>query len=334
MTATTWMSTGFGWGWRRWAAIAAAVLLVVAGSVVALVQRDDGPALLGGDTASTAGESYSRDLASGGSSAPNTVQATKGVAEDAAASGDLIGPMPPETTPDGRVTLGGPSIVRTAQLSVRVRDGGLERALDQAMAAATATASGGFVVSSNTSSFQEGEAFGDLVVRVPAASFDAVRRQLRDLGEVESASQSGDDVSSQLVDLDARLRTVRAEEIALQAILSQARSVGDLLQVRDRLTGVRTEIEQLAAQQASLRDRVSYATINVSLHEGDVSGMPVPVDDEKGIVHSFRTAADATVAVVGGMVVVLGALLPFALLGLLAWLVIRRQSRRAARAGA
>ena len=324
MAATTWIGTSFGWGWRRWAAIAAAVLLLVAGTVVALVQRDDGPARLGADsTAST----YDRDLASGGSAAP-TASKESGVADDAAASGDLIGPMPPETTPDGRVTAAGPSIVRTAQLSLRVRDGGLERALDRAMA--TATAAGGFVVSSNTSSFQRGEAFGDVVVRVPAASFDDVRRQLRELGEVESVSQSGDDVSSQLVDLDARLRTLRAEESALQAIMSQAKSVGDLLQVRDRLTGVRIEIEQLAAQQASLRDRVSYATINLSLHEGDASGMPIPVDDEKGIAHSFRTAVDAAVAVVGGMVIVVGALLPFAFLALLAWVLVRRFGRRSA----
>lgn len=325
MAATTWIGTSSGWGGRRWAAMAAAVLLVVAGAVVALGQRDDGRALLGGDDmASVPGvASYDRDLASGGVAAP-----TASKASGAAESGDVIGPMPPETTPDGRVNVAGPSIVRTAQLTVRVRDGGLQRALDRAMA--TAAAAGGFVVSSNTSSFQEGEAFGDVVVRVPAASFDDVRRQLRDLGEVESVSQSGDDVSSQLVDLDARLRTLRAEESALRSILSQAKGVGDLLQVRDRLTGVRTEIEQLAAQQASLRDRVSYATINLSLHEGDASGMPRPVDDETGIAHSFRTAANAAVAVVGGMVIVVGALLPFAFLALLAWALVRRFGRRAA----
>lgn len=320
MTATTWIGTTFGWGWRRWAAVAAAVLLVVAGSVVALVQRDDGPRLGGGSTAST----YERDLASGGGTAAPVFEGPA-PAEDAAVGGDVIGPMPPETAPEGRVSIAGPSIVRTAQLSVRVRDGGLERALERATA--TAIAAGGFVVSSNTSSFQRGEAFGDLVVRVPAASFDDVRRQLRELGEVESVSQSGDDVSSQLIDLDARLRTLRAEESALQAILSQAKSVGDLLQVRDRLTGVRTEIEQLAAQQASLRDRVSYATIDLSLHEGEAGDTPVPVEDD-GIVHSFRTAVDAAVAVVGGMVIVAGALVPFAVLALLAWVLLRRFGRR------
>jgi hypothetical protein len=47
---------------------------------------------------------------------------------------------------------------------------------------------------------------------------------------------------------------------------------------------------------------------------------------------SLATAVDALVAVLGGMVIVLGAILPFLVLGLLAWPVARRYGRRHATA--
>src|SRR5256885_148575 len=82
-----------------------------------------------------------------------------------------------------------------------------------------AAGAGGFVVSSSSSTLEAGKASGDLVIRVPADAFDRVRRELSGLGTIEAVSQSGEDVAAQLVDLDARLRTLRAEESALQAIL-------------------------------------------------------------------------------------------------------------------
>jgi len=309
--------------------------LVLAGSVVALVDRPAGRA--GGDGAATSSSGLASDAvmttttmssaAPARAFGPGVATAKGGVAST------VIGPMPPETVPGTRVTGAEPQIVRTAQLTLKVRDGAFERAVDRANT--IAVAAGGFVVSSNTSSFAKGEASGELVLRVPADSFDRVRLQLRGLGDIESLSQTGDDVSSQLVDIDARVRTLRAEESGLQSLLAQAKSVNDMLQVRDRLTGVRTEIEQLAGQQAMLKDRVSYATITMSLHEGTM-GEPAPgpvAANDTGIGHSVRTAANATVAVVGGMIVVLGALLPFALLALVAWALARRYGRRHAEAG-
>jgi hypothetical protein len=188
------------------------------------------------------------------------------------------------------------------------------------------------VSTTSTSSFAKGEANGELTLRIPAARFDAVRKALGRLGTVESLAIGGDDVGGQLVDLGARLKTLRAEEGSLDVLLGQARDIGQVLQVRDRLTGVRTEIEQLAGQQAALDDQVALATVQVSLHEPGSRPARTKPGDGTAFGDSVRTALDALVAVAGGMVIVLGAALPFLVLALLGLLVARRVSRRAARA--
>jgi hypothetical protein len=228
--------------------------------------------------------------------------------------------------------LTGPRIVHTADLRVRVKRGTFASAIDRATA--VATGAGGFVSASSTSSFEKGRASGELTLRVPAARFDDVRRSLARLGTLESVEIGGTDVGGQLVDLDARLRTLRAEEGSLDVLLGRAGDIGQILQVRDRLTAVRTEIERLAGQQAVLQDQVALATVHVTLHEAGASVAKMqPGDDGSAFGDSVRTAWHATVAVVGGMVIVLGAVLPFLVLALLAWPFVRRYDRRHAAAG-
>src|SRR5207247_73958 len=89
-------------------------------------------------------------------------------------------------------------------------------------------------------------------VRVPAASFDNARRDLRALGKVETESIRGEDVTGQLVDFDARIRSLQAQEDALRTLMGRANQVGEILQIQNQLFDVRQQIEQLQAQRGQL----------------------------------------------------------------------------------
>jgi hypothetical protein len=308
-------------GRKSWVAAGLlALALVVAGAVVAAVDTvttDDSA-----DEVATA----SRDAVApvkGGSSAGATV------AEDLPAGRAQIAPSPPSPLPPDQgantVVPGAPRVVRTAELRVEVAKGGFAGAFDRV--ASIATAAGGFLSSSSSAS-NDGVRSGELTVRVPADRFESVRQSLSGLGEVEGQAIRGEDVSGQLVDYEARLKSLQAQEAALLTLVGQAKEVGDVLRVQSTLFSVRQQIEQLQAQRANLEQQVSLATIQVSLFEpGAVSFKPVD-DESPSLSRSFERAVDGTVAVVGGMIVVVGYLVPIAVLGLLVWGASRIFRRR------
>ncbi|MBW3609911.1 MAG: DUF4349 domain-containing protein [Actinobacteria bacterium] len=304
------------WSRRRLVAAGLAVF-VLAGAAVAVV--DDGMYAVGDGLAGSVGPEAGSAAVSGsggdvvtgpaGSSAPVG-------SDEAAASADLARPAPSGVAVAPPVVPGGePRVVKHAEMAIEVQ-GPIPQAFDRV--ADVARGQGGFVVSSSTSSFEEGPGRADLTLRVPAERFDATRAALSEVGEVRSVQVAGDDVTAQLVDLDARLRSLRAEEEALNGLLAQAGDVGEVLAVRQQVSATRMEIEQLAAQQASLEDLAAFSTLRVALTQPGAAfaGGPEPV---AGLDRSLARALEGAVAVVGGMVVVAGYAGPFLVLGLLAW---------------
>lgn len=237
----------------------------------------------------------------------------------ASSAGQVASPPLDDQAPTA-VVPGAPRVVRTADLRVKVAKGGFGAAFDRV--AAIAAANGGFVSSSSTSSSStsgaEDARSGELTVRVPADRFDAARQGLGALGDVESQSIRGEDVSGQLVDYDARLKSLQAQEESLRVLVGQAKAVGEVMQVQSSLFAVRQQIEQLSAQKANLEQSAGLATIRVSLLEPGAAAVVRPVDD-RSLARSFQRASDGMLAVIGGMIVVMGWLVPVAGLALLVW---------------
>jgi uncharacterized protein DUF4349 len=312
---------------NRWTIVIAALLaLVLSGAVVAVV----------GDSGDDSTDAASKDEGSAGAPLRLDARATTGavaVESDAlVGGGGAAAPTPARggataaQTSDA-VVPGQPRVVKNATIRVEVARKSFLRMFDRA--ASVAAAHGGFVLSSTSATDDETGARGELVLRVRADQFDAARRDLARLGDVEEEQISGEDVSGQLVDLDARIRSLQVQEEALRTLLARGDTVGEILEVQQQLTMTRTQIEQLAAQRAQLADAAALATINLSLFEPGVA--PAHEDEPStGLAYSFDRAVDGAVAVVGGMVVVLGYTLPLAALGLLGWIGFRMRRRVAA----
>jgi uncharacterized membrane protein YphA (DoxX/SURF4 family) len=165
-------------------------------------------------------------------------------------------------------------------------------------------------------------------MRVPADKLDRALADLRKLGKVVQSTTTAEDVSAQIVDIDARVRTLEAEELQLLELLKQASGVSQVLEVRDRLNGVRQEIESLKAQKEYFAAQVDFATINASVFE---RGADEPGKPGDGILlDAWRTALRAGLTIVAGAVVVLGGLVPLAALGLAIWFAVRTIRRRRA----
>jgi hypothetical protein len=108
----------------------------------------------------------------------------------------------------------------------------------------------------------------EATLRVPADQLDAAVTELKRLGRVESESQSGEEVTEQYIDLEARLSNARNTEQRLTDLLRQRTGkLADVLAVEKEIDSVRGEIERMEAEKKNLAGRVDFATVSVKVTE-------------------------------------------------------------------
>jgi len=118
----------------------------------------------------------------------------------------------------------------------------------------------------------------DLTLRVAADRLSEVMNELRDLGEVRSEKLTGEDVTTQVVDLEARLRNEQRVEVELLELLEKRQDapLREILELRGTLSNVRGSIERLTAQRQRLSRLVSLATVLVIIR---AEHAPAPPDE-------------------------------------------------------
>lgn len=266
-----------------------------------------------------------RDSEDGAAASPAARGTVTTAPLDAVGGGEFV-PMP-EGQPISQPLPGiGPKVIQTASLRVSLPKGRFDERLDEARSIASSL--GGFVMSSSASQGR-GQKLerGTLVVRVPARAYADAMERLSDLGRVEARRESGQDVSQEYVDLEARARHLDAVERQLLELLNRAETVAAALAVQSKLNEVQLDLEQTRGRLRFLDDQVTYATIFLALHER-VADKGAKDDDGWGIVDAWERAARGFLAVVGWTFVALATAAPVLLLLVLVWLLARSAARR------
>ena len=98
---------------------------------------------------------------------------------------------------------------------------------------------------------------------VPVERFEEAIEQVRHLGKVLDEQTSGQDVTDQYVDLEARIRNQEATAERIRGFLDQTRTVDEALKVNQQLAQVEEQLEQLKGQRNALGQRASFSTISV-----------------------------------------------------------------------
>jgi len=150
-------------------------------------------------------------------------------------------------------------IVRTGSLELQVAD--VTKALTGGREAMATL--GGYIGSSQQQRSGD-QTVATVTYRIPVARWEDALAAMRGLGTVISEATDAAEVTAQIVDLDARIRNLKASEVALVGYAEKAPKVSDLLEIQGRLTDTRGQIEQLTAQQADLSDRAALATLTVT----------------------------------------------------------------------
>lgn len=164
-----------------------------------------------------------------------------------------------------------PQLVKRAELVIQVRT--MDDAIEQVMAIARNAGGDLLRLQNQTPPNDTAQHTAYLELRVPQAQLDLAIDQLSELGTVDQQFLTAEDVSAQLVDFEARLRNLRKAEETVLEIMDRSGEIGDVLQVAQELRTIRQSIEQIDGQLASLRNRVSYSTIALTL-EAEGAGTP------------------------------------------------------------
>ncbi|MCX5393829.1 DUF4349 domain-containing protein [Streptomyces sp. NBC_00094] len=249
-------------------------------------------------------------------------QAAKGAADSSSGS-EATSATPGKATQPQHV-------IRTASLTVEVADAA--KAL--ATARGVATGAGGRVENETTERLDDTYVTSRVVLRVPQEQYDTVLTELAGTGKLLARKADAKDVTEQVVDVESRIATQRASVARVRTLMQRAEKLADVVILEGELSRRQADLESLLAQQSSLKDRTSMATITLELTEKEKPH--VEKDEEEGRPGFGDALSGGWNALVGALAwigLVLTALAPWLALALIAFLVWRHviRPRRTAR---
>jgi hypothetical protein len=194
-------------------------------------------------------------------------------------------------------------IVTNVDMNVRVDDvnGAMELVTD------LVDTSGGFVVSVSRTE-DEFESFAFMSFRVPSTVLESTLSRVRDISErVERENRSSQDVTTEFVDIEARLGNLRAAEEQLLVLFERSGKVSDVLEVQRELTNIRGQIESLQGRLNYLSQTTATSLVSVWFHP-TTSTAPIsdpawsPSETARGATRGLaafgRWSADVAITVV------------------------------------
>jgi hypothetical protein len=196
-------------------------------------------------------------------------------------------------------------IVKTASMSITT--GNPAAVADKAVS--LATDAGGRVDSrSEDAGSSSGRAHISLALRVPAAKLEGTLDEFKKLGTVQTVEVRADDVTSQRVDLDARIKALQTSVDRLLGIMRDAKDPEALIQAENALSQRQADLDSLRAQRTQLGDQIDYSTVNLDITAEQIGG---PAPQYQGFWGQVERGWHGLVSMASGAVMLFGLLLPW-----------------------
>ncbi len=218
---------------------------------------------------------------------------------------DNVAPVP-QNVP-GEAPIAKRDVVKTATMQITVADP--SAAADEA-AVLVEEADGRVDSRTEDAGSGTGRAQTSIVLRVPVAELDTVVRELKELGTVEFAETTAEDVTAQRVDLDARIRALQTSVDRLLAIMAEARDPEALITAEEALSQRQAELDSLRAQRQALGEQIDFSTVSVSFTAERIGGPA----QYQGFFGQVERGWDTLVSALGSAVLLFGLVLPWLLL--------------------
>jgi hypothetical protein len=298
-------------------------------ALLAACSADDGgsDAVSGGVSGETSSDT-SRD-SSGSSSGSSGAGGSSATSPDASpdASSDASSGQDTPTAPELQRSVISSGTVSLAGEDVRATRQDVQRVVD---------AQGGEITDETTETDSDGDtSYVRMVVRVPSRRFGETMSALEQVGVLRSSDRGSEDVTTQVIDTGARVRAQEASLRRVELLLADARDLKDVIWIESQLTGRQAELDSLKSQQSWLADQTSLSTITVDISTHQVVEDEPEEERPTGFLAGLDGGSKAMGTLFTIVTTMVGALLPFAavglVLGLPVWLVVRRRRTAASR---
>ncbi len=230
----------------------------------------------------------------------------------------------------------GHTFVSTATMTVHVADSAQVNEKKEAAISLVESKGGGLF--GEETSFN-GDARATITLKLPPAEFRSVLSGLGKLGEVRDQQVKTDDVTQQVVDLDARITAAEHGLDRMRGLLDKTSNLVDVANLEADVNRREVEVEQLRGQQQSLSQRVDLSTIVLTVTaDAAVAGTAVPPapastagstpaplpgfgDGLQGGWKVFTNVGTVVLAALGACL----PFVPFVIVGGVAWRLTRRR---------
>lgn len=126
----------------------------------------------------------------------------------------------------------------------------------------------GYVTNSSTQVNVSDNKQGSITVRIPSNKFDNFLNSLSSAGKIISQDISGQDVTSEYIDLEARQKTqMELESRLLHLLNNKTANLKDVVEVEEKLSSVRQNIESTEGRMKFLKNQSAYSTLSISIFE-------------------------------------------------------------------
>lgn len=126
---------------------------------------------------------------------------------------------------------------------------------------------GGYVEAREANNYRSGNRWATLTIRIPAEKLDQFTETVKQSANITTTSETAEDITLSYVAVESRIKALETEQTRLLELLAKAENMTEILQIEERLTKVRTELEQVTSQLRLYDNQVAYGTVYLTLHE-------------------------------------------------------------------
>jgi hypothetical protein len=147
--------------------------------------------------------------------------------------------------------------------------------------------------------------YATVTIGVPVDQFERILNRLRGIAvRVLDETASGQDVTSQYVDLQSQLTNLQATRERIKTFLAQATTVDEALRVNQELSNVEAQIEEIQGRMNLMQNSAAYSTITINFEPvlPDLTPTPTPTPNPWKPGETFKNATKTVASAYQGIV--------------------------------